>query len=137
MALALLRHCASFGKLVFSLRVVPHKKHSKALRCFDDVVRECVESFLCCSFSDSEWSLAGLSTKMGGLGIRNTERHSPAAFLSSQAACRELCLKLDPKYVFDLTDRLTDRQKALTDFNARVCADNLLMARRGKSAVAG
>ena len=56
-ALTLLRHCASFGKLVFSLRVVPHRKHSAALRSFDNAVRDCIESFICCSFSDSEWSL--------------------------------------------------------------------------------
>ena len=80
-ALTLLRNCASFGKLVYSLRVVPHFKHSKALRNFDNAVRDCIESFLCCSFTDSEWALARLSTKMGGLGLRNTELHSPAAFI--------------------------------------------------------
>ena len=37
-ALILLRHCASFSKLVYSLRVVPHQKHSMALRDFDTAV---------------------------------------------------------------------------------------------------
>ena len=50
-ALRLLRHCASFGKLVFSTRVVPHSCHTTALRSFDDSVRDCLESFLCASFS--------------------------------------------------------------------------------------
>ena len=52
-ALTLLRHCASFGKLVFSLRVVPHQKHREALTCFDEAVRDCIETFMCCSFSDT------------------------------------------------------------------------------------
>ena len=52
-ALLLLRHCASFGKLVFSLRVVPHQHHKAALHNFDNAVRDCIESFLSCSFSDS------------------------------------------------------------------------------------
>ena len=72
-ALTLLRQCAAFGKLVYSLRVVPHQNHIAALKRYDNAVRDCVESFLCCSFSDNEWSLASLSTKMGGLGLRSVE----------------------------------------------------------------
>ena len=44
-ALVLLRHCASFSKLVYSLRVVPHLKHEAALQSFDVAIRDCVESF--------------------------------------------------------------------------------------------
>ena len=55
-ALTLLRHCASFGKLVYSIRVVPHYKHKEALNNYDDAVRDCIESFLSCTFSDAEWS---------------------------------------------------------------------------------
>ena len=126
-ALTLLRNCASFGKLVFSLRVVPHGKHTSALHCFDDAVRDCFESFLCCSFSDSEWSLASLSTKMGGLGLRNVEQHSAAAFLSSQAACHELCSKLDPNYKWDPTNSETDSFKALIDINSKVSPEAHLL----------
>ena len=63
---------------------------------------------------------------MGGLGIRNTEHHSPAAFISSQAACRELCSKLDPNYTWDLTDRQSDSYTAIEDFNTRVKPDDQL-----------
>ena len=48
-ALKLLRQCASFCKLVFSQRVVPHRVHKVALRSFDQAARDCVDS--CCSFS--------------------------------------------------------------------------------------
>ena len=119
-ALTLLRHCASFGKLVYTLRVVPHYKQSEALQNYDSAVRDCLESFLSCTFSDSEWSLASLSTKMGGLGLRSVTHHSPAAFLSSQAACHEMCKKIDTKYTWDPNNGNTDSYAALNAYNARV-----------------
>ena len=119
-ALSLLRYCASFSKLVYSLRVVSHHKHSSALKGFDTAVQDCVESFLGCSFSDSDWTLATLSTKMGGLGLRSTELHSPAAFLASQVACREMCPKLDNKYVWDSNNSQSNIARALKDYNERV-----------------
>ena len=125
-ALVLLRHCASFSKLVYSLRVVPHRKHRAALQCFDNAIRDCIESFLCCAFSNSEWTLASLSTKMGGLGLRRTENHSPAAFLASQAACHDLCVKLDPCHSWDPLNQETDNYAALSDFNTRVSPDKQL-----------
>ena len=73
-----------------------------------------------------EWSLAGLPTKMGGLGLRNAALHSPAAFLASQAACHELCLKLDPNHTWNPGDNDSDSYAALQDFNARVEPNKLL-----------
>ena len=125
-AFILLRHCASFSKLVYSLRVVPHHKHKAVLQQFDNAIRDCIESFLCCSLSNTEWTLATLSTKMGGLGLRSTEHHSPAAFISSQTACHELCTKLDPNHSWDPNIPQTDSFKALRDFNDRVSPDNKL-----------
>ena len=119
-ALTLLRQCAAFSKLVYSLRVVPHKSHIKALENYDNAVRDCFDSFMCCSLSDEEWSLARLSTKMGGLGLRSSAEHSPAAFISSQAACRELCSKLDPKYRSDYESTKSHIVSAIRDFNSAV-----------------
>ena len=45
-ALLLLRHCCSFGKLVYSLRLTPHDAHDAALHNFDQAVRDCFEHFL-------------------------------------------------------------------------------------------
>ena len=81
-ALLLLRHCASFGKLVHQTRLVPPSHHANALRDFDTAVSECVESVLCCSFDTNDRSLASLSTRLGGLGLRKAELHSPAAFFA-------------------------------------------------------
>ena len=44
-ALQLLRRCAGFSKMVYSLRVVPSSSHSEALLCFDSAVRSCFEQF--------------------------------------------------------------------------------------------
>ena len=125
-ALTLVRQCASFGKLVYSLRAIPHKDHVRALQSYDNAVRDCVESFMCCSFSDSEWSLARLSTKMGGLGLRSCEQHSPAAFLSSQLACHDLCRELDPYYTKDHHTTKTNILSAIVDFNSNVNQDHRL-----------
>ena len=100
--------------------MVPHHKQSLALQDFDIAVQDCVESFLGFSLSDPEWTLATLSTKMGGLGIRKTELHSPAAFLASQLACHELCPKLDGNFRWDPNSNQSDCFRALTDFNNRV-----------------
>ena len=43
-ALLLLRSCASFGKIAFSLRTTAAELHEDALRDFDDAVRACFES---------------------------------------------------------------------------------------------
>ena len=45
-ALLLLRQCACFGKLVYSLRLVPPSAHRQALRSFDSAVRDCFDSFI-------------------------------------------------------------------------------------------
>ena len=119
-ALTLLRQCAAFGRLVYSLRAVPHRKHFAALKSYDNAVQDCVESFLCCSFSEEEWTLARLSTKMGGLGLRSTEYHSSAAFLASQLSCRDLCKKLDHNYTQDEVDTQENITLAMSDYNSKV-----------------
>ena len=57
-ALLLLRHCASFGKLVYSLRLVPHFEHASALADFDAAVHDCFESFMCSNLASKDWTLA-------------------------------------------------------------------------------
>ena len=95
-ALLLLRHCVFWGKIVFSARVVPHTLHASALAEFDAAVRDCLESFLCASLKAQDWSLATLSTKSSGLGLREVSKHCPAAFLASSSGSQVLCRKIDP-----------------------------------------
>ena len=63
---------------------------------------------------------------MGGLGLRSAAHHSPVAFFSSQAACKELCYKLDPHYSWDPRSQQNDSYVALRDLNARVSPDKQL-----------
>ena len=46
-ALRLLRSCAGFSTMVYSLRVVPSSFHASALSSFDTGVRTCFEQFTC------------------------------------------------------------------------------------------
>ena len=133
-ALRLLRHCASFGKLVYSTRVVPHTCHATALRVFDDSVRDCLESFLCASFSHEDWSLASLSTKSGGLGLRQASSHCDAAFLASIQNTEGLCRKLDPSYTLQLDLPSSEAALAMADFNTAVLPeDQLTPSAEGRS----
>lgn len=125
-ALVLLRQCASFGKLVYSARVVPHTFHATALRGFDDAVRDCVESFLNAGLSDTDWSLASLSTKSSGLGLRATSKHCSAAFLASSYNCQELCRKLDASYSLGLDSPHSDASLAMADYNSAVLPEDRL-----------
>ena len=125
-ALLLLRHCASFGKLVYSTRVVPHTAHRQALANFDSAIRDSFESFMSCSLSEDSWTLCTLSTQQGGLGLRSCVRHSPAAFLASTAACHSLCHQLDPSYQTDFADAFSAPAAALTTFNREVAPDHCL-----------
>ena len=63
---------------------------------------------------------------MGGLGLRSTEQHSSAAFLSSQAACQDLCRQLDHNYLINPLDQQADTHKAAQDYNHKVTHDDML-----------
>ena len=133
-ALRLLRHCASFGKLVYSTRVVPHTCHATALREFDDATRDCIESFLCASFSSEDWSLASLSTKSGGLGLRHASVHCAGAFLASSQSTETLCRQLDSSYSLQLDQPTSDAALAMADLNDKVLPEDRLDASsEGKS----
>ena len=119
-ALLLLRQCACFCKLVYSLCFVPPGTYCSALGNFDQAVRECAESFTSASFGDREWTLATLSTSQCGLGLRATRRHSVAAFLASRAGGHKPCCKLDSDHVREAADASSEVGQALSSFNSDV-----------------
>ena len=61
-ALQLLRHCASFSKMVFSIRAVPASFHTEALLSFDAQVRACFEQFSTLHPDEEQWVQATLAT---------------------------------------------------------------------------
>ncbi|CAE7336972.1 unnamed protein product [Symbiodinium natans] len=84
--LLLLRHCASFCKFVFALRVTPTQLLGSAATAFDSAVRECLESLCTGPLPEEAWQQASLSTASGGLGLRHAQLHAPAAYAASLAA---------------------------------------------------
>ena len=129
-ALQLLRNCAAFSKMVFSIRVVPASFHSDALRAFDASVRACFEQFTGLHPDDEQWCQATLSTSAGGLGLRSLAQHSHAAFLASRSFCLELCAQLDPHHTFESpsTALVSPEQAAHTTLAGQVNDDDRLPA---------
>ena len=88
-ALLLLRHCATFCKLVYLASSTPPDLVSKGLALFDaEVCRhfcDCVANYP----SDSEWLQVQLSLSRGGLSLRRLALHCSAAYLASvdKAGC--------------------------------------------------
>jgi hypothetical protein len=97
-ALLLLRHCASFSKLVYTSRTVPPAFHREALTAFQGALRSSLEKWLGDKLPDHCWALAQLGISHGGLGVRDPARHAPAAYLGSLHQSRELCQRLDPQF---------------------------------------
>ena len=97
-ALLLLRHCGSYGKLVYSMRVTPWESHERQLAEYDNAVRECFASFTGLHLSAAQWRQAGRGLWCGGLGLRSTATHAPAAFLASCRATAVACKELDPLF---------------------------------------
>ncbi|CAL1143640.1 unnamed protein product [Cladocopium goreaui] len=97
-SLQLLRHCASFTKLVHNMRTTPAGLHSAALVAFDGKVRACLESIGCFPVPDRIWQQATLGVKHGGLGLRQCAVHATAAYLASVASTQEACRGLDGRY---------------------------------------
>ena len=97
-ALLLLRHCASWSKLVYSCRVTPPPFHQDALQSYDSAVLQCLE--LCCSgpLTPAACIQASLSTKTGGLGLRSVVRHSGAAYTASVLATLGTCSLILQQY---------------------------------------
>ena len=86
-ALRLLRHCAAFSKMVYSIRVVPASFHTGALKAFDAEVRACFEQFSCLHPDDEQWVQATLPTDSGGLGLLSLASHCHSAFRASRSSC--------------------------------------------------
>ena len=103
-ALQLLRHCAGWGKLVYSSRTVPPHWHHRELASFGVALRGCLEQMVGEKLSDRSWSLAQLGIVHGGLGIRDPAKHAAAAYLASLSQTRELCGLIDPSFDGDDAD---------------------------------
>eukprot|EP00969_Alexandrium_andersonii_P320864 14178553-Alexandrium_andersonii.AAC.1 len=66
-ALRLLRQCASYAKVVHSMRTAPPDSHDKALQVFDGNVRRAFAAMSGLPLGDAEWEQATLSLRRAGL----------------------------------------------------------------------
>ena len=87
--LHLLRSCLSTGKISHLLRTVPPGSADEHFRHFDEGLRSTLSQILRCTISDSAWLQATLPFRLGGLGLRESLRTAPIAFLAS---CRNTYL---------------------------------------------
>ena len=102
--LLLLRDCASWCKFSFSTRVTPPASITQASANFDNEIRHCLESMCTGPLSPDAWLQASLSTSSGGLGLRHSARHGPAAYAISLFHTQLLCNALDPHYQSNHSD---------------------------------
>ena len=90
METALLRSCLTFPKVGFPLRTCPPHYIHHALEEFDNSIRESLEAILAGTVPAWSWLKASLPSCRGGLGLRNSTLHAPAAFLGSRTQAESL-----------------------------------------------
>ena len=90
METALLRFCLAFPKVVFPLRICPPHYIHHALEEFDNSIRESLEAILAGTVPAWSWLKASLPRCRGGLGLRSSTLHAPAAFLGSRMQAESL-----------------------------------------------
>ena len=106
-AFYILRFCEGFCKMVFYMRGISCVDLGEDyLRDFDAEVDKCLAAVL----HDEHGKIpelarlqAALPIAIGGLGVRRTADHWPAAVLASQAGCLKLATQLDPDFEWDQT----------------------------------
>jgi hypothetical protein len=94
-SLLMLRHSASWGKVIYSACTVPPSAHADALASFGASVRVALGTLCGDPLSDRSWYLAQLGIAHGGIGIRDPSLHAPAAYLSSLSQTASLCSRID------------------------------------------
>ncbi len=117
----LMKQCAGFAKLAYSIRTVPPALHRSALQSFSASLRGALTSVVGeIVMEDRCWELAQLNVQSGGIGLRAPDRHATAAYWASLVSSRELCCAVDPG--FDITDACggLQLQATLEEFNGRI-----------------
>ncbi|HYN44590.1 MAG TPA: reverse transcriptase domain-containing protein [Candidatus Limnocylindrales bacterium] len=89
-AFLLLRACLSYSKMVYFMRTVPVGYMSFVTKAFDNMILECLTNIISFKLSEPGYRQLQLNVSNGGLGIRNTNKHHPAAFYSSINDCMKM-----------------------------------------------
>lgn len=86
----LLRHCLMIPKMTYLLRTTAAWYCTDLLHALDEEFRATLEDICNSKFSESQWTLASLPIRFGGLGIRKLDDIALPAYLSSSVAVLEL-----------------------------------------------
>ena len=92
--LLLLRSCLNVCKLNHLLRTTPPGSMDSELLRFHDNLWHSLSSICNASISDQSWLQATLPCSLGGLGLCEASRASPAAFLGYCVSSFSLCSQL-------------------------------------------
>ena len=87
---SLLRSCLALPKFSYILRTCPPGHISQATRDFDMAIRACLERILGGPFSEWSWLKAALPSSRGGLNLRSSTLHAPAAYVASSSGSHDL-----------------------------------------------
>ncbi len=126
LAFALIRGYNDAAKVTYCLRNIPAAQSIQWAKEFDSSLHGCMEEILGRAISQEQFTQAGLSTKMGGLGVRTANRLRSAAWLSSHFAASLQCTKLlaGDLWNFRCEQEEADLELALRDYNERVVAED-------------
>ena len=86
----LLRSCLALPKVSYVLRTCPPSHIARATMDFDATIMESLESILGGPCSEWSWLKASLPSSRGGINLRSTSLHAPAAFVASSTRAEEL-----------------------------------------------
>ena len=89
-AFFLLRNCFSIPKLLYILRFAPCYESPDELGKIDGILRKCAVDICNVHFVDTDWRIATLPIRFGGLGLRSVFDISKVAYLASMHATQGL-----------------------------------------------
>jgi hypothetical protein len=85
-----LRSCLSFCKLSYILRTCRSSIITAETASFDEMVKSTLSSILGTPVNEATWKQSVLPISLGGLGLRSTFQHAPAAYISSMISSRNI-----------------------------------------------
>jgi len=96
-AYTLLRACANWNKVAHLTQTVPPSLFREAGTVFDEGLRKAFAGISTVIPTDKAWLQCTLPTTTGGLGLRSSVAHAPAAYVASVLMCSHLSTALGPK----------------------------------------
>ena len=97
----LLMHCMGPSRVMYGMRTSRPDWIEEALGHSDAAVRRTTELSLGIALSDAQWKQCQLALSKGGLGLRSSSRHAPAAYLASRLSTRILCQEIDSHFLWN------------------------------------